>query len=72
MSGADTETTPKQTRIALIADDDKDLRDLMAETMQELGYSSIVVEDGQACIDKLKENIPVDVVFLDVRAALEG
>ena len=64
-----TSTTLSSARVALIADDDEDLRDLMAETMELLGYSAIVVNDGKSCIEKLREQVPVDVVFLDLKMA---
>jgi|GEM_PF-3503169 len=61
--------TSKPLLTALIADDDKDLRDLMAETLLELGYAAITVADGKACIEKLQGDVPVDVVFLDLKMA---
>ncbi len=68
-SSASYNATSKPLLTALIADDDKELRELMAETLQELGYFSIAVADGKACIEKLKGEEPVDVVFLDLKMA---
>ncbi|TQK44074.1 response regulator receiver domain-containing protein [Streptomyces sp. SLBN-118] len=50
----------------LIADDDGDIRDLVAFKLTQSGYEVIAVEDGMAAL-KAARSEPVDVALLDIR-----
>ncbi|MFK4227251.1 response regulator transcription factor [Streptomyces sp. NPDC019890] len=50
----------------LIADDDVDIRDLVAFKLTQSGHEVIAVEDGMAAL-KAARSEPVDVALLDIR-----
>ncbi|MGI5399458.1 response regulator transcription factor [Streptomyces sp. CA-135486] len=50
----------------LIADDDVDIRDLVAFKLTQSGHEVIAVEDGMAAL-KTARSEPVDVALLDIR-----
>lgn len=50
----------------LIADDDVDIRDLVAFKLTQSGHEVIAVEDGMAAL-KAARSQPVDVALLDIR-----
>lgn len=50
----------------LIAEDDKDIRDLIVLTLQFHGFDVQSVEDGKAAVEKAKDN-SFDIILMDVR-----
>ena len=50
----------------LIAEDEKDIRELLAFTLRYAGYEVIVTQDGQEAYDMIQQNVP-DLVLLDIR-----
>ncbi|GAB7047022.1 response regulator transcription factor [Catenuloplanes indicus] len=49
----------------LIADDDADIRDLVAFKLEQVGYDVIAVEDGQSALEAARRNQPA-LAVLDV------
>ena len=49
----------------LVADDDADLRDLIAFTLTQAGYLVIKAADGPAALKRFEEEAP-DLVVLDI------
>lgn len=54
-----------QGRKILIVEDDKEYRNILAEILQERGFSIKLAEDGQVAIDILKKN-DFDLILLDL------
>ena len=54
----------KKTKI-LLADDEKDIRDVMAKKIAQEGYEVIVAKDGKDAWDKIRKEDP-DVILLDL------
>lgn len=50
----------------LIAEDDKDIRDLVVLTLQFSGFDVDSAEDGAAAVEKA-ENVDYDIILMDVR-----
>jgi DNA-binding response OmpR family regulator len=50
----------------LIADDDADIRDLVAFKLIQSGHQVTAVEDGMAALNVVREQ-PLDLVLLDIR-----
>lgn len=50
----------------LIAEDERDIRDLIAFTLQFAGYEVIATSNGEEAFEKTKEILP-DLILLDVR-----
>ncbi|WP_033317904.1 response regulator transcription factor [Streptomyces yerevanensis] len=50
----------------LIADDDADIRDLVAFKLVQSGHQVTAVEDGMAALQVMREQ-PLDLVLLDIR-----
>ena len=50
----------------LVADDEKNLRELLVRELTRKGHVAAGVPDGQAALDRLKEEIP-DVLLLDMK-----
>ena len=50
----------------LIAEDDKDIRDLIVLTLQFNGFEVTSVEDGAAAVEKAKSDT-FDIILMDVR-----
>jgi DNA-binding NtrC family response regulator len=50
----------------LVADDEKNLRELLVRELTRKGHAAAGVPDGQAALDRLKEEIP-DVLLLDMK-----
>ncbi|MBF0288626.1 MAG: response regulator [SAR324 cluster bacterium] len=49
----------------LVADDSLVVREQLSELLEEGGYTPIIVEDGQAALDAMKQYLP-DLIILDV------
>ena len=54
----------KQPPVILVADDDKTIRLLLREAMENEGYRVVEVADGQECLDAY-ETVKPDIVLLD-------
>ncbi|MCE1254655.1 MAG: response regulator [Anaerolineae bacterium] len=50
----------------LIADDEKDIRDLISFTLKFAGYEVVAFGDGQEALDAVPREMP-DLILLDVR-----
>jgi CheY-like chemotaxis protein len=50
----------------LIADDEKEIRELFIDSLQRHGYTVVSAEDGKEAIERIKEG-DVSVAFLDIR-----
>ncbi len=50
----------------LVADDDADIRELVALTLQRRGYAVVVAADGAEAVERARERRP-DLAILDVR-----
>lgn len=50
----------------LIVDDEKQLREMLADFLSSYGYNVILAEDGQDAVEKFQENQNVHLVLLDV------
>jgi len=50
----------------LVADDEKNLRDLIVRELERKGHEAAGVPDGKAALDRLREDMP-DVLLLDMR-----
>lgn len=57
-------STPNQPPLILIADDDKVMRLMLRDVMEQQGYQVIEVSDGQQCLDVYKSVKP-DLILLD-------
>jgi DNA-binding response OmpR family regulator len=51
--------------VVLVADDDADIRDLVAFKLEQAGFEVIAVEDGQAALDQTRSHRPT-LAVLDV------
>ncbi|KAA3655774.1 MAG: response regulator [Chloroflexi bacterium] len=50
----------------LIAEDDKDIRDLIVLTLEFNGFDVVPVEDGKAAVEKAQQET-FDIILMDVR-----
>ena len=50
----------------LVADDEKNLRELLVRELSRKGHTVVGVPDGRAALDRLEEEIP-DVLLLDIK-----
>ncbi|QLE55207.1 PleD family two-component system response regulator [Nostoc sp. TCL26-01] len=64
MSGISPYSLSKQPPVILVADDDKTIRVLLREAMEQEGYRVIEVTDGKQCLDAY-ETVQPDIVLLD-------
>ena len=49
----------------LVADDERDIRNLLVDDLSDAGYDVIVAQDGSAAFDKACDESP-DIILLDV------
>ncbi len=49
----------------MIVDDEEDIRTSVGQILEMSGFEIIKAENGNECIDKLKENMP-DLIVLDI------
>jgi DNA-binding NtrC family response regulator len=64
----DVEKTPNAS--IMIVDDNTNLNSMMARILNRKGYDVITANDGLEAIEKAKENIGIDVVFMDIKMPL--
>lgn len=50
----------------LVVDDEKSIRNLLTETLQELGYRCESVENGLKCLEAIRSPDAFDIVLLDI------
>lgn len=55
----------EETKVILVADDEKDLREALAIALANEGFSVITAEDGQQAVDLALKNHP-DLIMLDI------
>jgi PAS domain S-box-containing protein len=55
----------KGTEKILVADDDEDVKNLMADILREDGYEIIEAADGDEAVQQFRENPGIDLVILD-------
>ncbi|GAA0466641.1 hypothetical protein Ade02nite_46410 [Paractinoplanes deccanensis] len=51
--------------VVLVADDDADIRDLVAFKLEQAGFEVIAVEDGQSAVEQARDRLPT-LAVLDV------
>jgi DNA-binding NtrC family response regulator len=51
--------------IALVADDDNDIRDILKDTLTSVGAKVITVANGEECLERIEADVP-DVLLLDI------
>lgn len=72
MSAISTFSTSKQPPLILVADDDKTIRVLLRQAMEQEGYRVVEVNDGKQCLDAY-ETVQPDIVLLDaVMPVMDG
>ncbi|HEU5270149.1 MAG TPA: response regulator [Jatrophihabitans sp.] len=59
------EPTAGSSRIVLIAEDDRDIRELVVTKLSGTGYRVIAVADGVTAFNTIREQLP-DIALLDV------
>ncbi|MBR8834376.1 MAG: PleD family two-component system response regulator [Stigonema ocellatum SAG 48.90 = DSM 106950] len=64
MSGIKPFSTSSQPPLILVADDDKTMRLLLREAMEQQGYQVMEVSDGKQCLDAYT-NVKPDLILLD-------
>jgi DNA-binding NtrC family response regulator len=55
----------------LVVDDDGDIRDILSETLNSLGYRVITADNGQECLDKVDKEGP-ELVLLDIEMPVKN
>jgi DNA-binding response OmpR family regulator len=64
-SRGDGPTEEKPVTVVLVADDDADIRDLVAFKLEQAGFDVIAVEDGQTALEQARSRQPT-LAVLDV------
>ncbi|GIM90772.1 hypothetical protein Ato02nite_025650 [Paractinoplanes toevensis] len=64
-SREDGPTEEKPVTVVLVADDDADIRDLVAFKLEQAGFDVIAVEDGQTALEQARSRQPT-LAVLDV------
>ena len=57
--------TSRSSWLALVAEDDRDIRELVTTKLAGAGYRVIAVADGTAALNAIREQLP-DIALLDV------
>lgn len=65
MTAMTDEPTAGSSRVVLIAEDDRDIRELVVTKLSGVGYRMIAVADGVSALNAIREQLP-DVALLDV------
>jgi CheY-like chemotaxis protein len=60
-------TTPLKAGHILVVDDDRAIRDVIAELLQDQGYDVSVAENGAQALDVLRLRPTPDLIFLDLQ-----
>jgi CheY-like chemotaxis protein len=61
-----TSTLPRGTETVLVVEDDPFVRTYSIKSVESLGYSVISAVDGNDALQKLRADIPVDILFTDI------
>jgi PAS domain S-box-containing protein len=61
-----TATLPRGTETVLVVEDDPFVRTYSIKSVESLGYSVISAVDGNDALQKLRADIPVDILFTDI------
>ncbi len=61
-----TKATDSKPLKVLVAEDERDIRELVGFTLTFGGYQVVEVSDGKAAVEKAQEELP-DLIILDVR-----
>jgi len=61
-----TDSQPQGRETILIVDDEEGLREIAAFNLGELGYETLVVEDGPSALKVLEQERDIDLMFSDV------
>ncbi len=59
-------SAPTSPKVILVVDDNKDIRQLLCQQLQELGHMTLEAEDGEMAQKYLKQSDDIDFVFSDV------
>jgi CheY-like chemotaxis protein len=54
------------SKVVLVVDDDKDLRDTLVDVLQEEGYEAIAASSGQEALKLLQEGARPGIILLDM------
>lgn len=54
------------TETILVVEDDDDVRDIVVETLTDLGYRVLIARDAQAGLNVVESGVPIDLIFTDV------
>ena len=60
------ESLPRGSETVMVVEDDRDVREFVARTLETLGYSVIAAADGPAALALIDGGAKVDLVFSDV------
>ena len=63
---ADLPLTPSYDKIILVVDDDKDLLEITAGQIRELGYQVYTADGGELALKILREHPDIDLLYTDV------
>jgi PAS domain S-box-containing protein len=63
---AGTGSLPRGTETVLVVEDDPFVRSYSIKSVESLGYSVISAVDGNDALQKLRADIPVDILFTDI------
>ncbi len=56
----------EKSKNILIADDEKDIRGLVAICLKKEGYNVLEAENGQRAVELVKENKDIDIIIMDI------
>jgi CheY-like chemotaxis protein len=69
-SAVDGTAEPKKAgvpnRVLLIVDDDRDLRELLREVLEEEGYSVALAKNGADALRQIRDGLAPDALFVDL------
>jgi CheY-like chemotaxis protein len=57
----------KSPRTILVIDDEVDIREVMAEVLEHLGYCSVLLRSGSEAVAYLASGAPADAAIIDLR-----
>jgi PAS domain S-box-containing protein len=63
---ADAAALPRGTETVLVVEDDPFVRSYSISRVESLGYTVIAAVDGNDALQKLRTNVPVDILFTDI------
>jgi CheY-like chemotaxis protein len=63
----DAEAEPAHPSVILIVDDDKEVREIVAEFLSDFGYQVLAAKGGREAIHLMERNPEVELLITDVR-----